>query len=562
MRPASMIVTCLISALPLALAQQPPELGVMHNDDGDLSFVSMDPEVSARVLRERVDSLARCGIDTLCYSVGAGSDVLYYPTQVASVWGWRETSYDDDERWGPRIRKIVAGMQAGVDPIRVAGEQARSAGMRFFPSYRMNDSHFMSDPFEYPLTGRFWIEHHETMTLGISPLEGNPHYANLLDFSHPQVRDYRYRVLAEVIERYADIMDGIEVDFNRVQVLFPPGEGPDRAHLITGLLARVRSRLDEVGHRHGRDYLLVVRVPPAPANCRWAGLDVAAWMRRGLVDVLIPAQLMTLSHDMPVDEFVAMAEGTGCQIYPAVYPRTSWTWALEPEPSAENYRSRPQRRVTPQLVFGAASGYWQMGASGIQLYNFRGVINGADLLWGAMQPQLEDVETDWNWLRDIVRGIEHPRATARRDAVHAVTPAYYLDSEDTWQYRKQIPADLAPGQTRHLRIAIGPDPASREGAVLRLGLRDADPATVLRVGVNHHVLHHGPVGDSLMPTSVDPDATWGAHPPCPTGYLHLTVPQRAVRPGWNAIEVSAGPGAQQVALTELQLGLFGEEATR
>ena len=99
-------------------------------------------------------------------------------------------------------------------------------GMRFFPSFRMNDDHFVFDPHEYPLTGQFW-DKHQNLIIGLdrSPILSQKMYGNLFDFSHKEVRDHRLAVIKEVIDRYGDISEGIELDFNRTQIFFPRGHG-------------------------------------------------------------------------------------------------------------------------------------------------------------------------------------------------------------------------------------------------------------------------------------------------------------------------------------------------
>src|SRR5690606_17402982 len=127
-----------------------------------------------------------------------------YPTKVASTWGWRPTTYEDDPRYAERIRRNREGIAQGGDALRVAGEQAKARGMYFFPSLRMNDSHFMTDPHDSPFTGRFWVEHQD-LTIGESPVS-RASYRELLDFSHEAVRQYRLDTIFEVIDRYADLI--------------------------------------------------------------------------------------------------------------------------------------------------------------------------------------------------------------------------------------------------------------------------------------------------------------------------------------------------------------------
>ncbi len=271
------------------------ELGLMHNFDGDLSFSGATPAQSKARVEQLIDEVARGPVKTVMWSIGAGSDILYYQTEVASTWGWRTTKYNDDPKWKSRIERCRATTAAGLDAPRIVGERCRERGLKFFPFYRMNDAHFTTDPLEYPLTGKFWIEHQDA-TLGASPVAGFEGYRHLLNFARDEVRAHRLAVIFEAMDRYADLMDGFELDFNRFQIFFAPGETDKHAHLITEMVAQVRQRLNAIASKQGRPMTLVVRVPPAMHNCAWSGLDVGAWMRQGLVDVIIPAQLMTLAH--------------------------------------------------------------------------------------------------------------------------------------------------------------------------------------------------------------------------------------------------------------------------
>lgn len=518
-----------------------PAFGLMLNDDGDLSFTGRTPQESVANLRAMIDSLAGTPVKTLMYSVAAGSDVLYYPTEVASVFGWRETKYDRDKRWAPRIVKIKAGIAAGVDPIRVAGERARQLGMFFVPSYRMNDSHFVSDPLHYPLTGAFWIKHHAQYRIGLSPITSRASYRELLDFSHEAVRQHRLGVLFEIIDRYQDLMAGVELDFNRVQVLFPLGKAAERGHLITDMIAAVRQRLDMVGKRNGKAYCLFVRVPPALKNCHWAGLEIEEWMERRLVDVLIPAQLMTLAHDMPIDEFVTIAKPAGCRVYPAIYPRTSWAWPFAHEHSPSSYTSPVSRVAPPELVRGAASNYWHLGAAGFQLYNFN----------------LPPDDRTYRIMRDLAR----PESLTRTSKVYAITPSYFLDHEDTYQYRKQIPLDLGPGQPHRLTLVVGDALAglTPDCCALRLGVRGMDRQHEMVVSLNGHVLHSGTMGDRLVVVTGKAPANRRAHPPPPTAYLQLPVSDLGMlKRGANDLRLTARREKpdQPPTIVEAQLGVL------
>ena len=63
------------------IATTKSSFGVMLNEDGDFAFVDPDPRRAEQLLRANVDGHAALGIKTYIFSLGAGSDVLYYPTK-------------------------------------------------------------------------------------------------------------------------------------------------------------------------------------------------------------------------------------------------------------------------------------------------------------------------------------------------------------------------------------------------------------------------------------------------------------------------------------------------
>ena len=522
-----------------------PDFGLLLNDDGDGSFPSADPTKAAAYRRAMIDSFAGTPVKTIMVSVGAGSDTLYYPTQVASVVGWRTTKYDrqiepatsEEELWGQRITNIKNGMQAGIDPVRLVAEQTRSHDIMFVPSYRMNDDHFMFDPLHYPLTGKFWMDHHERFKIRHSPILSEPRYGQLLDYSHLEVREFRRQTIYEIIDRYGETMHGLELDFNRVQVFFPRHQATARAHLITSLVADIRQRLDQVGQECGRDLFLFVRIPPTLKHCRWSGLNVQNWIERHLVDVLIPAQLMTLAQDMPIDEFVALAQPQGVQVYPALYPRSNWRWAWHGGAPTQ-YTSRVIRRVTPAMFRGAAANYWHLGAAGFQLFNFRTIT----------VPQPDE---DYRVMRDLA----HPACLNLANKVFAITPGYYLDYEDTYQAKKQLPRVLHPEKISEFQLFVGEDlstpTASRPLRVLRIGLRGATPSTTMSVHWNQRALFQQALGAKLVPVTAPIPATAATH------YVHLLCDNKIkFRQGNNQLQMQATNADEPLSVVECQLGIF------
>lgn len=520
LRAATILVLLLLSSW---LGAGEP-LRIMQNLDGDLSFVGDTPEESRRKLEELVDGIAKGPAKTLMWSIGAGSDILYYQTKVASTWGWRRTRYHDDPKWKTRIERCQRATEAGLDAPRIVGERARERGLGFYPSYRMNDAHYCSDPLEYPLTGRFWMEHQDA-SIGATPVPGVELYKHLLNYAREEVRAYRLGVILEAMERYADVMDGFELDFNRFQIFFPPGTAAENAHHMTELLAKVRLRMKDISAREKRALKLMVRVPPALKNCAWAGLDIEGWVKQGLVDGIIPAQVMTLAHDMPIDEFVKLAQPAGIEVIGSLYGRAGYHWPFSQENNIEAYGKEVSRTPGAPQFLGAALNQRHLGASGHQIYNF--ILHAHPDVCAALSTQ---------------QGLRR----------YQVTTAYFHDRTDTYEYRKQLPTPLKTGEETTLRVLMGESPA-HSTVQLRLGLHGANQdygSVTLAVRVNGKVL----------PTPTPPVVTKGlrhgiAPSPATEAYAQWPVPVDLLREGWNTVGVTVTGGPKPLQLVETEFAL-------
>ncbi len=520
-----------------ALLAAPPEL--MQNLDGDLSFTGKTPQESRENLQRLIDDIANGPATTLMWSIGAGSDILYYQTKVASTWGWRQTKYNDDPKWQARIERCRLATEAGLDAPRIVGERARERGLKFFPSYRMNDAHYCSDPLHYPLTGRFWMEHQDA-TIGESPIEGYDGYRHLLNYADKEVRAYRLAVIFEAMDRYADLMDGFELDFNRFQVFFPPGTAEKNAHLITAMLEKVRQHLNTIASEQKRPMQLIVRVPPAVKNCTWSGLEVSTWMKQDLIDAIIPAQVMTLSHDMPLDEFAELARAAkpakskACEVIGSLYGRTGYNWPFSADHTTAAYSSEVSRTPTSAQFLGAALNQRSLGVTRHQIYNYI-------------------LHTDSTTCEALTR-LDGERR-------YQITQAYFHDKEDSYEYRKQLPLALHPDKTASLRILIGENP-TQVNAYLRIGLQGAnrDYADVaMNVTLNGRVLHEGSTAKQLVVTTGTRHGN-GSHAPPTEAYVQWPISDPTLlRRGWNDIEISLTASAKALQLVETEIAIIEAE---
>lgn len=525
-----------------------PDFGLMLNEDGNIIFAAADPDpqVVGRNLERTLDALKTTPVRTLVYNIACGSDILDYPTKVGNTWGWRVSGDEKTELWRTRLAKLRPAARAGLDSLRVAGQWARSNGLLFVPSYRVNDAHYCHDPHENMHTGRFWVENHERMTLKRSPVPGRDIFKDLLDFSHPEVRAYRLAIMFEAAERYADVMDGFQLDFMRHPALFPDAATAEQTELITEMVAKLRRHLDELGQRHGRWYPLMVRVPPTLKHSRRVGLDVKVWVERRLVDVVTPSQAITLSHDMPVDEFVAIARPVGAKVYPALLDRTQFAWPFVASPTSDTYSGAVGSETPGPLARGAVVNLRAMGADGFELYNYNLPLEKQP---GAMEAAVAASQP----------------SPARGDRVYAVTPRYHLDHTDTYEPPKQVPSELRAGAPLRLRLYIGEDlgGASASGPIrcaLRLGIgpggRDLQRLGTMIISLNGLPLHDGPVGERFTAvTGKQTQASSNAPPPV-IAYLQLPINQPAlVRQGWNEITIEMRPAEPKAKCTVVEAAL-------
>jgi hypothetical protein len=443
------------------------DVGLVMNVDGDDAFTSFDVEESKRALRLEMLRYADAGVKTMVYSATAGSEVMLYPTKVGVNWGWKASEYDRRPGWDERIKRNKANQDAGSDALATVADACRESGMKFVPALRMNDAHyaFAAPVSEYPLTGKFLLENGE-LTLGVSPIKGKPQYGNLLDFSHAKVRAHRLAQAREIIERYADVMAGFELDFARFQVFFPPGTAGERAHLMTELVRNVRAMLDHAGAMRGVRYAFFVRVPPAIENCTWSGMEVQKWGREGLVDVISPGLMMNAEFDARVEGFQRALEGTGVLIYPAVLPRVGYRWERLEAGGWESTRDLTLGQLRAIAVNARVK-----GADGLYLFNCQH--------WPRWRG-----ETTPGLTHAAVRQLGDIQAQASQGLTFTVAKSAWQDHEDTYEYKKAIPAKLGAGGLLDVMVYVGLPGAEVAGRRVRVavGLRDV-PATAGAVSV-------------------------------------------------------------------------------
>lgn len=229
---------------------------------------------------------------------GSGNaDSCNYPTRVGNplfLDRWQDPHVAGDGAFGlPNARRW---QEPGWDSLRLIRDYTRKRGWELHVYIRM-EAFAGSYPHEELVWSQFFYDHPEWWCLD---RHGSP--INRLSYAVPEVQDHMLDLIAEI---GAYDPDGVCLCLTRgiPVVLYEPimvagfkqrhGVHPRtldeldprwldyQAEVFTAFVRRVRERL-------APQQRLSVMVPGNEPECRRWGLDVAAWVREGLVDDLYP----------------------------------------------------------------------------------------------------------------------------------------------------------------------------------------------------------------------------------------------------------------------------------
>ena len=279
---------------------------ILVNDDGWI-ISEAQPPLTARDLKEKmVDTYGGTPLGALLWCLG-NREVYDFETRVGEMFGAGYDSLEgltaseeytlfDDRYQANRAANLRSLIDERGGPLTAMVELCREAGLDIFPSMRMN-SHYHIDP-DTPRAGRFRRENPDALigkpdeTIPQGSLDWGVRTG--ADYTHPEVRRHMAGVICELFERFD--VDGVELDFMRHPTFFPLKYGYANRHLMTDLVRHVKRRMADVGKNRGRRLDLAVRVPPTLYDANRLGLDVAAWMAEGLVDMVIVGEGSSLSR--------------------------------------------------------------------------------------------------------------------------------------------------------------------------------------------------------------------------------------------------------------------------
>lgn len=419
---------------------------MFYTDGRHTHLYQLEPPLTLEQLRIPVDELLGTMVDTIVLCLGVGVTYLH-DTKVGDLWGTIEEE-QGDRSWSNLVfyragENLRQSLQAGYDPLRILAERAHEKGLEFIASLRMNPA---KDYAHTPGTGRLsrFRRNHPELEIGEFPAVSAASSLGF-DYSYKPVRDERLAIITEICERYP--VGGFELDMSFPTYFFKPNEAERKHEIMTRFIRDVRTLMDKTPNEGSRQLVLSAKVPATIESCNKLGIDVITWIREGFLNIVVPCTLdgALIDINLPLEEWVEAAKGTGCKVYGCVTPSVN-----------------DDRRVaaTADMYRAAALNYWRAGVNGIYLSNF----------WSRGWPFNPE---DYVILREIgdQEVIEHKdkhywvRTRGRGD--HAPPP---------FLYPRQLPVILdetpeGPGRTIRLKVADDIEPAARVGILSLVKLR-------------------------------------------------------------------------------------------
>ncbi|HIE51286.1 MAG TPA: hypothetical protein EYP85_05970 [Armatimonadetes bacterium] len=320
---------------------------LIFNDDGD-DVWNEQASTPEGFLSVRIAPLAGTHVEAIFYCTTESFNLYTHQSSVAELFTVRS---------GPFAHNNVETLiKQGRDCLQIVIDFCHERGMEAFWSLRVNDIH---DSFTPQLLPQFKKEHPEHLMgepgdWGKYPPTSPKRYWSFVDFEHSEIRERTFAFIREVAERYD--VDGIELDFCRHPVFFRPtleGRPVEKRHceMMTDLMRRVRTRAKEVSRRRKRPLLIAARVLGTVELSLSRGLEVEAWLREGLIDLLVVSGGY-YPFSTPWEEMVQLAHRHNVSVYACL----SQSAMREERGRLECWRA-------------AALNAWNCGVDGIYLFN-------------------------------------------------------------------------------------------------------------------------------------------------------------------------------------------------
>ena len=385
---------------------------IMFYHDGRHPLIYMyEPPMQKEEYESAVDELLGTPIEALMFTMGDGRTVLH-DTKVGELWG------DHIKKWPHLIfrrayQNAKALIAAGHDPLRVVCDRAKAKGMLIYPVLLVQQG--TGKRGEDTRTSEFRLNNRHLEIGAGGGVDPNFPGFKGLDFKHKEVRDERFALIEETVNRYP--VDGFELQLNYMPYYFRPDEVDSGRQIMTAWIKRIYQAVKDSGASRE----LAIRIPSSVEGCYSIGLDVREWIQQGIVDVLIAETRGGVDQMADYRPLVAAAKGSKSRIHASLRSTVD---------------SDRLHESTIAITRAAACNLWDQGVQGLYLNQ-----------WFSNWPYQSS-------FYEKVRELPYPEVMAPRDK-------YYFVPTVTGRYPdrpgRQLPADLKVNQPVQVEFRISDD---------------------------------------------------------------------------------------------------------
>ncbi len=268
----------------------------------------------------------------LFWGNGCG-DNCNYPTKVGQFYPNAGTQ---QLWWGDFVKNLTTWKEKGWNSMEVARDYARARKWEFQVYIRM-EAFKAPFPFDVQENSKFFNEHPQYHCL-----DRKGQRVGRLSYAHAEVQDYMLRLIKEIADYEPDgvclcfirgvplvLYEPIMVEGFKKQYGMDPRELEEldprwmdyQGAVLSNFVKRVKKTLKP-------NQRLSVVVPATELDCRRWGLDVATWVKEGIIDDLLPVGQRFNEHDIHKDDpdrldfkyFARLSGRENIRLIPMLYP--------------------------------------------------------------------------------------------------------------------------------------------------------------------------------------------------------------------------------------------------
>ncbi len=253
----------------------------------------------------------------------------------------------------------------GIDIFDEMYKTLTDLNIRPWLTLRMNDAHCNSDETAYMRSNLYYEAKRDGMMIG----DHYGYFAHCFNFSYEKIRKVMLEYIEEIFLRY-DVF-GFQLDFIREIFCFDYINETGICEIMTQFIRDVKAIVRKAEEKFGHPMKLSVRFGRSVEHNKVFGFDAEAWVKEGLVDVLVPSPRWECTDSaVPVDEWKKLA-GENVAVFAGIETRMTYA-----------------STVTSDYVKGYAAGFYANGADGVYFDNFYQPGSQGPNVWGLKRSDL------------------------------------------------------------------------------------------------------------------------------------------------------------------------------